>query len=205
MKCRILTAALAGAALIIGCDEQKAPTEAIPEPSFDWMNGPSAPGPVVLRWELTWVIAFHHEDETYVVFYGLGALDPSESVFCGGGTGFDLWAFQDINLPSGIFGSSSRSEVTTHIYAFDDYWDPGNATLCDRLISPRVAEGYAHVKYNDNDVIVSGTRADAYSFRGDGILSDVANGGYTNYKGIHKYVELHDGTFIVNQEKVTLR
>ena len=200
-----ITVALLGA-LTASCGEV-APTasdETLPGPSFNFSNGPTNPGPFVVRGNFNAFLLNANSDGSLVSVNGLGTLDPNQSVVCGGATIFDLVEFQDIENPSGALNELDKQEGTKHIYA-DAATFFSQLSLCDALNLPRLAEGRGQLVATDNDLQVSGTRANAFGFRMQGTLDDLVNGGKAHYNEVLQLLIGKNGSFRVLRSEINLK
>lgn len=87
-------------------------------------------------------------------------------------------------------------DVTQHVYDLDEGggWFE-QASLCDALQLPRLAQGTGSFRYTDNDLPVSGNGADAFGWRAEGTLEDVVNGGRVRYNEEQTALFLPNGDF----------
>ncbi len=189
MDYRTLTTVLVGAALLVGCDEQTAPTEtseALRGPSANFTNGPESPG-IVFRFGRHISIVDWNED--FFVIQNMGVLDPAESPFCTGN--FDDFDRFDFQLSMAVL---IQSEGTQHVYDFDGVGadlaacveDPDCENFCELVQGPRVAEGFGNIQINDNGI--SGT------LKAQGTLHDLVNGGCARFTWVDKFVAPPGGT-----------
>jgi hypothetical protein len=170
-------------AVAVGCNEQNAPNDVLTEPSPSTSHAPANTGPVVVMFEDYWALLGNsNEEKTLVSVIGLGVMDPSESFVCDGTATPDVFSWQLLFEPSGPIGVLLKgSEVTVHVYAYDDYFDQANTTNCDRVTSPLLALGTGNFVINDNDVFLDGTRVNSFGWRAQGTLTDLVNGGCARY------------------------
>lgn len=202
---RLVGAGVLGTGLLAGCTDGNLPTELTdtPEPVFNFSNGPANPGPFVVRSDFNDFLLTTNLDGSLVAVNGLGTLDPNQSVVCGGASNFDLVEFQEIAHSSGALNGLFQSEGTQHIYA-DAATFFSQASLCDALNLPRLAEGRGQLVATDNDLPVSGTRANAFGFRMQGTLDDLVNGGKTHYNEVQQLLIGKNGNFRVLRAEINL-
>jgi hypothetical protein len=200
--------------LVFACSEQNMPTALNDEeltPSFNFTNGPVHPGnSVVFRGTVPvfWIGTDPARD--LVSVNGLGTHDPSQSLPCGGAVDFDIWEFQDA-LASGLLVSHAViHDPTQHIYAgIANFFS--QASLCDALLLPRVAEGLGdHFRFNDNcvfGVCDNGAPRNGWTqgWRARGKLADLVNGGQVRYTETQRVVyNVGTGQFRVLVENIRL-
>jgi hypothetical protein len=163
---RTLTAILVGAALIIGCTEQNAPTEpqdALTNPTFNFSNAPDFSG-IVTRGEHTTLVTWIDPEKGWRV--GIGA-DPTE--ICVGIFDYELRQVQNVNLQDErIKRLSHGDDMYTTVWDF-------TAFDCTRFLTEDpLASGVSDVRNTDNDLdgIQSGeNHANAWGWSAHGILT----------------------------------
>ena len=203
-----ITVALLGA-LTASCGEV-APTasdETLPGPSFNFSNGPANPGPFVIRGDFNAALLNVNSDGSLLSINGLGTLDPDESFLCGGASVFDVADFQDIAHSSGAVNSLAQQKVVTqHIYADAATWfaTDDDEGICAAINLPRLAEGRGQLIATDNDLPVSGTRANTFGFRMQGTLDDLVNGGKAHYNEVLQLLIGKNGSFRVLRSEINL-
>lgn len=143
---------LLAAVVAFGCSEQNGPTASdsvVRAPSFDFTNGPPDPGnSVVVR--------------TSGGFNFLTSVDPDRGLvarhyqaddapFCGGGTPFPDWDFQDVSHPSPLKNVikelAKASDIPLLIYPFFD----GSKPFCDFLREDWIYRGTHTLINTDNN------------------------------------------------------
>ena len=176
----ILTALVLLTAFAVGCGEQKVPTaatEQVPEVSFNFLNGPANPGnSIVFRDGVPFLFLGVDPARDLVSLNGLGVLDPTQSELCVGGSTFDIIEFQNAITNGSFRDLGTYENPTQHIYE-----DAANffsqATFCDAVSLPRVAEGIGdNFVTTDNCLFGCARGANAFGWRAQGTLDDLVNG-----------------------------
>ena len=178
-----LTAALLAAVLIVGCSEQKAPTEATEDvlgnPSFNFTNGPESPGAIMRFQEHVSIVSW---GEDFFVIQNMGVLDPAESPFCT--LNFDDFDVFDIQIG---MAALIKSEGTQHVYDLDSAGGEllrciteGCESFCAAVQGPREAEGYGRIGINEG--------VSSATLKANGELQDLVNGGCARFHWVEKYV-----------------
>jgi hypothetical protein len=195
-------------ALVFACSEQNTPTALNDEaltPSFNFTNGPAHPGnSVVFRGGVPvfWIGTDPARDLLSV--NGLGTLDPSQGWICDGAEGFDIWEFQDAVTSGRLVSHAVIENPTQHIYAgIASFFS--QASFCDALMLPRVAEGIGdHFRYNTN-CWTCDKRTGTDGWRARGKLADLVNGGQVRYTEEQRIVfKPQTGEFKVLVENIRL-
>jgi hypothetical protein len=197
------------------CGKQETLTSPAEQPpvALDLSNAPATSGPFIVRFESEGFLGeiFFGVDPVreLVSVNGLGTIDPAESALCGGGAPLDILSFQEIATPSGaVVRAVQGRDITQHIYDlneggnwFDVFFQQGP---CAALTLPRLAQGRGNFRLHDNDVQVSGERANAFGWRAEGALQDLANGGKVHYTETQTAVQLRNGNFRFLVESILL-
>ena len=196
-----LAATVILAAFALGCATEQAPLEPaqVPEPVFNFTNGPGAAGPFVVRMadKFLWVAFDPARD--LVSVNGLGSIDPASSVLCTGTGSLDVWSIQEVVLELGGDNPTVRAmllgrENTQHIYrdivAFHSAPD-----ICAAVQLPRLAQGRGNFRVTTNELLFAGPGAESFGFTAEGILDDLVNGGQVQYNEEQRAVWLPSGAF----------
>lgn len=201
--------------VLVACMQQDTVTTPAEQPRLapDFAQRPANSGPFIVRYESEGFLGdiFFGVDPVreLVSVNGLGALDPSQSTLCGGSATLDILNFQEISTPSGaVVRAVQGKDVTQHIY---DLNEGGNwfdvffgQSPCAALSLPRLAQGTGNFRLHDNDVEITGERANAFGWRAQGTLEDLVNGGRVHYTETQTAVQLRNGTFRFLVEKILL-
>jgi hypothetical protein len=154
---------LVGAALIVGCSEQNAPTEsrdALTNPTFNFSNGPDFAG-IVERGEFPNAVTWPDFKNGMRVTIGLDMLE-----FCADIIDFELWDFNDQVLKDRRKGLTHGDDLQTDVWPFTAF-DCGLFTTVTPL-----ASGVSDVVNTDNDLFQSGVNdANAWGWRAHGKLT----------------------------------
>lgn len=92
--------------------------------------------------------------------------------------------FQEVFSPSGaVKFFADGQNVTEHVHdagAGGGWFN--QASLCDALKLPRLAQGTGVLHYTDNNFFVTGKAPDSFGWRAQGTLDDLVNGGQVSYR-----------------------
>jgi hypothetical protein len=181
MRTKALALGLA-AVLAVGCsDRPTSPTalnETVPTPSFNFTNGPTNPGPNIVRSQGIYVIGWADFQEGISAWAGIDIAQ-----WCRDGTGFDVSDIQDINVPEDANRISELvhgNDVTTSVWPFTGF-------DCDLFttVTP-LATGTSDFRSTDNDLNTflnpDSKNANAFGFNAHGKLTD-ASGSRVNFSG----------------------
>lgn len=148
-----------------------------PAPAFNFTNNPNA-GPNIIRGQDFFAILFFDADR------GMQAVLGTDIVqFCLGNVSFDLWDFQDVNVPEDANRISTLlhgDDVTTSVwplFGFD----------CSQFLSTTpLATGTSDARLTDNDLNTlsnpDSKNHNAFGFRAHGHLTD-ASGARVRFNG----------------------
>lgn len=181
---RITCSTLLGAVLLVGCTEQNVPTastDALPTPAFNFLNGPAAPGPIIVRFQDQFVTFYSDFDRGLTAIHGVDivALCAGDPFF------FELVDIQDVTNPTEAAAVNELfqgDDLTTSVWAF---------TLVGFSCAPFVATiplatGTADLTSTDNDFFAflrdEPARANAFGFTAQGRLN-LTSGGTAHFNG----------------------
>lgn len=199
MRWRIPFLVLSAALLCVSCDPA-APTgpdedAANPEaPTFDYMNGPESPGPILVRGSGTggWILMMNQSApdpaDWTVTMVGLGNLDPALSPLCTEGE-FSYGQGQNHFGPPMTPFHAEFPEGTVHIYPFFHFWGAHGqwGDWCAAVQVDRIAQGIAHVDFASNQVVgfmedPQGPGAMSTTTRARGTVVDLETGQKYRYR-----------------------
>jgi hypothetical protein len=172
-------AAFAGT-LVLGCGEQPAPSEPRIAPlTHRTEQNAEGRGAQVFRFNdlFFWVIVDFERGLTTV----LGATPEEHVAACQSGIPPEEASFKDVLRPGGVLKRQVKGrEMGVTIWAATSF------DICGELMAfPFLAAGTARVRYVDNDVFVSGTRANSFGVRAHGTVTNLATG--EEFKLLAKY------------------
>ncbi|HEU4747633.1 MAG TPA: hypothetical protein VFS56_03965, partial [Gemmatimonadaceae bacterium] len=142
--------------------------------------------PNVVRFEGQFVF-FIFDPETGLVALAGAPDDPAQAAPCGGDEPFATVDFQEAGVRQGVIHALVKGdEVNLHVFQL--------STFVNACVSTPIASGKGRLMYTDNDVFLSGTRANSWGFRMGGDVTLV--GGGTAHLMAHNHFQvLPDGTF----------
>lgn len=178
-------------------------------PSYDFINGPEDPGPIVLR---------SSDDDFFVLFNTDRSSDlaslirlpdpPGDVIPCGGAQPLAPADLQLVFHQNGIVNQLLIGrEVRAYVYerrAFVTALQAGG--ICAALASQvPIAQGLVAVTSHDNDTFFSGIHADAFGWSANGTLVSAADGSPLRYRNVSYGVLASDGSLvhIINQISLT--
>lgn len=189
MRTSTIAGPIALALMIVACEAAPtaAPADALSEAAANFTNGPSAPGPVVVRVEGSRLFAvFNDPDRQLLSVHGL---DPEDFFLCGtGSSGFEEVDVQIVDTPSEVEGlvrlfRAREANVAVYDTGVIPRTLPGFCALF--ASSLKLAEGP-----HDFLATVQDTEGDNFTrtFRFVGELEDV-NGSTIRYTEVQKFVQ----------------
>jgi hypothetical protein len=185
---------LLGAALVGGCADRPGPTETLDVPASGFSNGPTSPGPVVLRGqddEFIFLVPDFRDNLTASI--GTPDLfaawcDPTAPVTV---VPYD---FQQLTKPNGQIGELLKGDALPVII-----YGVGTVNFCpDLATAPVVATGTARFVETDRDF----ADPPSYGYRATGTVT-LTSGGSAHFAGIVKWVTTGSGQVRVHSQ-VTL-
>jgi hypothetical protein len=193
--------AILASVLMLGCGEQPAPSEPVttPRPSFRTERNPDGPGARIFRFDdlFFFVIVDFQRGLTTV----LGATPEEHLAACQSGIPPEEASFKEVVRPGDVHKflvKGAAMGVTI--------WPAASGDICGELMAvPFLAGGTARVRYTDNDVQVSGTRANSYGVRAHGTVTSLASG--EEFKLLAKYqaIIFRNGEFRETISEIRLR
>ena len=146
-------AVLLPAVVGLGCAEQTgemAPVDALPGPSYSFINGPGSPGPIVVRVGGLSVFLVVNDPQRNLMSIHLNV---SDNPICGAGA-FDTFDVQRVSTPSmmdAFIAHRTADETSVAVYSTADFEEAGFLTtgfdpsiFCSFIVGPKkLAEGTA--------------------------------------------------------------
>ena len=174
---------------LAGCDEAPSPTAADnADPSFNFTNGPEAPGPVVFRLaaEPNFYLYFFPDDKAGLTATAGVVGTLAESCDLSNPNFAEPIDFQFLFSPSGRLLEHGRADLSLVVYQ-------GSTTdFCGALIgAPIVATGTVHVVENDPDFDAS-RGGPSFGYHAEGPVTLTA-GGKARFSGSVKFVTTATG------------
>jgi hypothetical protein len=192
---------------VLSCTERTAPTDAGPAGSYGFANGPSNPGPVVVRLNGVEVLGADNDPSR-----GLFALSTPtvDNPFCGGAALLGQVDIQRVFSPSAVgqfVGHQTSDGLHVAVYStadFDEVFDsdfPIHTTrFCSFISGPKkIAEGTARLE----QIIRFGAKEFQVSRRMEGFLEYVT-GGAAHFTNVQVGVTKEQGVVFV-QEDIRLK
>ena len=135
----------------LGCVEQSggtAPADIFPGPSYNFINGPGSPGPIIMRVAGLPVFLVVNDPQRNLMSIHLNVLD---NPICGAG-GFDEFDVQRVSTPSVIeafIAHRTADETSVAVYSTADFEEAGflatgfdPSIFCSFIVGPKkLAEG----------------------------------------------------------------
>ena len=180
------------------CSRIVTPTELAdtPQPVFNFSNGPSNPGPRIVRFDvLPAAAAFANFERQLVMLVTTG----DGLLGCRAITSSSPLTIQELTNPNGVV------QALTQVNGFAAVYDlPGFSFTCAVLINDALAFGPMRALETDNDVFVSGTRTNAFRFKTNGTLDNlVGDGTIALNQHFHALIK-KDGSFEVKQSDIKI-
>lgn len=175
----------------------------IPAPALGLEDAPATSGPIVVRFESGFGLAFADFDRELLAFH---LLDDS-LLGCREGTAeSERLTVQAILEPNGVAQFIARSDAAfTAVYDLTGIGLPSLPDICDFLLGPRrVAEGFSRFTLTENDFFDSGTRRRTFSFKANGRLENLLGDGELSYDMNARFLERDDGGLKVLARDVVL-
>ena len=185
---------------LIGCEQAPVGPAGSPvpprAPRFNFLNGPPAPGPNVIRYADNTVGVLVEDDEANLIaIEGLPA-DPSDVFLCDGGTEqLATLAIQDVGLLGEVIHKHVRGDdVPIHVYSLSGFDGDILGLICT---GTPIASGSGRLVVTDNP--------NSAGFHIAGTLTDLATGGLVRLTAFARQMVLPDGTLRVMTTYVQLR
>ncbi len=195
---RLVGATVLGTALLAGCTDGNVPTELtdIPEPAFNFSNGPSNPGPRVVRFDVLPAAALFVDAERQLV----ALLTTGDGLLgCRAITSESPLNFQEVTTPGGVVHQLFQIHE-----GFGAVYDlPSFSFDCAVLTAP-LAAGPVHVIGTDNDLNVSGTRTNAFGFKSNGTLDNLVGAGTIAFNQHFQALVKKDGSMETLQSDIRI-
>ncbi len=190
MKPQLAATVLLVPLLVVACDPPAAVTTRSPNPQFDFMNGP-ADLPNVFRGDSVLLFVWADVTTNYVIVVNapLGGVHALRR--CGGALTPEPQPVQTVGEMQDVLRQLRLlRDVNIHIYSpvpspFRNFTD-----LCQ--LSP-FAQGTGNLTSTDNDRHVTGSGANAFGFRAEGIV-DLVSGGSARVLAESERLIAPDGT-----------
>lgn len=186
--------ALTAALVSFACTES--PTASEISPQFNFSNGPSNPGPLILRFDVLPASIIFPDFERQLV----AVLSTGDGLLgCRDVTSSSPLTVQELVNPNGVV------QVLTQLNGFVAVYDlPGFETTCSVLINDALAFGSVRVLETDNDANVSGTRTNAFRFKANGTLDNLVGDGTIAFNLHFNSLIKKDGSFKSLQEDIRI-
>jgi hypothetical protein len=206
------TGAVFAALLLVACDAMPPVASGAPGASdqfisFNFMNGP-LDLPNVLRGEGIVIVAWADVAQDIAIVVNTPAGGVSDFRRCGGAFGPTLQPVQTVGELQGVLREVRLlRDVNIHLYrpVPDAFFHPpaGKLPLDAFCSASPYAQGTANVTSTDNDRLVTGSGANAFGFRAQGLV-DLAGGGSSRLTAVRQAVIGPDGTLDVQISSVVL-
>jgi hypothetical protein len=199
-------------AIAIAACDGSAPVRAVAPPatvpSYDFVNGPEDPGPIVLR---------SSDDDFFLLFNTDRSSDlaslirlpdpPGDVIPCGGTQPLTPIDMQLVFHAGGVINQLLIGrEVRTYVYERRSFVAALRAGgICSALASQvPIAQGLVDVTSHDNDTFFSGTHADAFGWTAHGTLFAAADGAPLQFRNVSHGVLASDGSLVTVFNQITL-
>ena len=185
---------------LIGCEQAPGGPAGPPVPAttprFNFLNGPPAPGPNVIRYaDNSFGVLIEDDEANLVAIEGLPA-DPRDVFLCDGGTEeLATIAVQNVGLLRDIIHTHIRGDdVPIHVYSLSGFDGDILGLICT---GTPIASGFGRMMVTDN--------GNTAGFHIAGTLTDLATGGLVRLTAVAQQMVLPDGTLRVMTVFVRLR
>lgn len=207
MRVRLL--AMLTTVALLACTDAPSAIRSIPAaPSYDFLNGPAEPGPMIFRTGDDGFFLLFNSDRgsNLVDLIRLPGAQP-DLVPCGGTEALDQVALQLVFHGSGAINQVMKGRaVGAFVYERRSFLTELRAHgLCAAIASQvPLAQGTADFTAHDNDTFFSGTHADAFGWSAVGLVT-AANGAQLRLQDESHGVLAADGSLVTIVASITLR
>lgn len=193
---RISPLAILCALSIVGCQEATTgPAEPDVAPRFNFLNGPTAPGPNVLRYADNTVGFFIDDFETGLIAVQGLTPDPRDHGACGGTELGATLAVQEVGLLRDLIHRHVRGDdVAIHVFSLSGFEGDLLGLICNET---PIAVGAGRLVVTEN--------AHSAGYHMQGTLTELATGDPVRLTAFARQMVLPDGTLRIMTTFVRLR